>query len=105
MKVSKNLDFFHIFLSQGNIQIIKKLINSNQPVQFKELKLLVNPKTTKKFSTRTISKNLRFLEDQEIIENKTIEKSKPKKQGYFVTQKGIESYYLVKETEDRYNKL
>ncbi len=105
MKIEKNTDFFHMIISSGNVEILKKLLKSQKPTQFKELKTIVNPRTCKKYSSRTISKSVKILENENMIKNEVIKKSKPKTSGYKITEKGIESFYIIKEAEEKYKKL
>ena len=105
MKTEKNKPFFNTLFSKSNIEIIKELQKSNSPLQFKDLKLIANPKTDKKYSTRTISESLKELEEYKIITNQVMTKSKRKTVGYIITEKGKQTFNIIKEAEEKYKKL
>lgn len=105
MNSTKNVIFFNTLFSKSNIEIIKELQKSNSPLQFKDLKMLQNPKTNKKYSSRTISESLKELEEQKIIQNQIISKNKRKTIGYAITKKGKETFNIIKEAQSKYEKL
>lgn len=106
MNSEKNKLFFNTLFSKSNIEIIKELQKSNNtPLQFKDLKLIANPKTNKKYSTRTISQSLKELEEEEIISNQIITKNKRRTVGYIITEKGKQTLNIIKEAESKYKKL
>ena len=105
MKVEKNLEIFNMISSTINFEILNKIYNSNKPIQFKELRFLKNPKTSKNFSTKTISNRLKEFEEIGIIETQSIENTKRKNFGYSMTKKGIETINILKEAEEKYKKI
>jgi len=105
MKCEKNNGIFNIISSKGNLEIINKILNSQKPIQFKEFKLITNPITKKKYSTRTISNKLKILEENGLIETKFIENIKRKTFGYRLTEKGIQAINIIKEAEEKYKKI
>ena len=98
----KKLSFY---FSNGNIEILE-FLNNNSPIQFKDIRNLTNPKTRKKFSSRTVSIRLKELEENGDIENRIIKnKNKRKIIGYSITEKGMKSLNIIKETQSKFEKL
>ncbi len=105
MKTKIENGFFDLILSKSNLEIIKELQKSKTPLQFKDLKTLTNPKTTKKYSTRTISESLKELEENFLITNEIVTKNKRKTLGYAITQKGEKTLEILKEAQSKYEKI
>lgn len=90
------------FTFQGNYEIMKSLFTSQKPLQFKDLKNLKNPKTEKKYSTRTIAESLKLLEEKDLIRNEITTNNKRRKYlGYSLTDKGKGAIQILKETEEK----
>jgi len=101
----KSKSFYPLLGIGGTLELLKFLNNKNEPVKFKEMRDLINPKTNKKYSSATISKSIKNLEENEIIENKIIIKNKQKILGYSLTEKGSKSLDILNEAEKKYEKL
>ena len=104
-KVEKAQDFFKIILSKGNLLILEKLSLEKSTIQFKHFKLLINPKTGKKYSTRTISESLKELDSLGLIENEIVTSTRGKTIAYSLTKKGESTYDIVKDAEEKYKKI
>jgi len=105
MNFEKTGDFFNtIFITRNQI-ILKELIKLQKPLQFKDFKLIINPETNKKYSTRTISKSLKELEEEGLIQNEIIKTSKRSVLAYSITNKGSDSIEILKETEIKLRKI
>lgn len=105
MKVENKINFFSIISKPGNVEILKFLKQTNKTTQFKELKLLFNPKKEGKFSSATISKSLKELEKLGFIKSEIIKNKSRKTQGYILTNSGNETASIVKEAEEKYQKI
>ena len=101
--VEKNFSSF-IFLN-NNLVILQYLKDKNKAIQFKELRDIKNPKTNKKFSSATVSKLLKELENEDLINNEIIKLNKRKTLGYVITEKGNKTIKVLKETEEKLEKL
>lgn len=100
--VYENLDYFAL---NGNLVILESLYNSSRPMQFKELRDLVNPRTNKKFSSSTIALKLKELENKGVIENEVYKDKKKKVVAYSISNRGKETYLVLKETEEKLKKI
>lgn len=94
-----------LFLSKGNMEILKFLENQEIPIKFKELRELENPNTKKKYSSATIATSLKELEQKDIITNEIKIKNKKKIIGYSITSKGKKTLSILRETEEKLKKL
>ena len=94
-----------ILFSKSNFEILKLLQKKSEPIQFKELKFIKNPQTTKTYSTRTIAASLKELEEKGLIENQIIKNKTKKSLGYQLTNTGKKTYLILKETEEKLKKL
>ncbi|MFW5704215.1 MAG: winged-helix domain-containing protein [Nanoarchaeota archaeon] len=93
------------FVYQGNLEVLKSLAKAGKPLQFKDLKLITNPKTSRKYSTRTIAESLKMLEDKKMIRNEVITGRARKAVGYILTDKGNDAMSILRETEEKLKKL
>ena len=98
----ENLDFF---VSRGNLVILESLYNSSRPMQFKELRELVNPKTNKKFSSSTIAAKLKELEEKGVIQNEIYKDKRKKVLAYSISESGRETFLVLNETEKKLKKI
>lgn len=98
-------EFFKIILPKGNFIILNKLNFKDTPTQFKHLKLLINPKTGKKFSTRTISESLKNLDNLGLIKNTIVNSPKRKVIAYSLSNKGKQTLEIFNEAQSKYKKL
>lgn len=98
----ENLDFF---VTKGNLVILESLLNSSTPMQFKDLRELVNPKTNKKFSSSTMASKLRELEEKGAIKNEIFKAKNRKVLGYAISKSGKETFLILKETEEKLKKI
>ena len=105
MNFEKKFNFFNTLLITRNQVILNEFLKLNKPLQFKDFKLIINPNTEKKYSTKTISKSLKELESEGLIQNEIMMNSKKKVLGYAITKKGIESIDILKETEIKLKKI
>lgn len=103
MTFEKNISNF--IFSQNTLIILDYIKNQNKPIQFKELRDIKNPKTNKKFSSATVSKTLKELEENKLIDNEIIKIQKRKTLGYITTEKGNKTINLLKETQEKLEKL
>lgn len=97
--------YFNFYALKGNLEILKYLNNSKKPEQFKNLRNLINPNTTKKFSSKTIAQRLNELEEKGIIGNVIIIDKRKKYVGYTLTDKGKNTYEILKETAEKLEKI
>ena len=100
----KKQNILSFYLLKGNVEILKFLDN-NSPMQFKDIRDITNPKTSKKFSSRTVSLRLKELENSGDIKNEIVINSKRKSIGYAITEKGRQSLEIIRETEKKFEKL
>jgi len=101
MNVKNQVAFYNMLASKGNFEIIKSLVKSNKPLQFKDFKILNNTKRDGKFSTRTISASIKELESLNLIKNVIIKNNNKKLVGYEITKKGELTYIILKETQNK----
>lgn len=94
-----------VLAQNGTKEILEALNNSKEPLQFKDLRKLVNPKTGKPFSSSTISGKIKILEEIETIENAITTTKKRKHLGYAITDMGKESLKIFNETHEKLEKL
>lgn len=92
------------FFQKGNLEIMKSL-DSTGPMQFKELRELKNPATGKKFSSATVAQRLKELEEKKYITNEVIKNKNRKRLGYTLTPKGKNTLGILKETEEKLEKI
>jgi len=103
--MKKDYERLSFYFMKGNIEILKYLEN-NSPIQFKDIRNLTNPKTKKKFSSRTVSLRLKELEESGDVTNEIIlSKNKKKSIGYTITDKGKKSLEILRETQAKFEKL
>lgn len=103
--MEKKENILSFYLTKGNLEILAFLEN-NSPVQFKDIRNLTNPKTSKKFSSSTVSKRLKELEFNGDIKNEIVKSIfKRKSIGYAITKKGKKSLEILRETQTKFEKL
>lgn len=99
------IDTLSLLVARGNLEILKSLENSKKPLQFKHLRELINPDTSRKFSSSTIAQRLKDLEGLGTITNEIISANRRKSVGYTLTDTGKKTLLILRETETKLEKL
>lgn len=100
--VKNQANYLSFYLGKGNFEVLKSL--EQTPMKFKDLRNLINPITQKKYSSRTIALRLKELESTGDIQNAIL--TKPRKTvGYQITDKGKKALRILKETQEKFEKL
>ncbi len=94
-----------LFASKSNYGIIRELKRTSRALQFKDFKLLINPKSNRKYSTKTIAFCLNELKKNGIVKNEIVETGRRSHLGYCITPKGYFACQILEEAEKNYQKL